>query len=283
MPRALLSFLAAVFFAVLLPGLQIEAQAQALMPARTLAQSEAQFSECIAFVERTPLLRRVAAAPAQSGAEVEIRYVGHSTFRLKTPAGIEIATDYAGYAGEGPAPRIATMNHAHETHYTNFPDPQIEYVLRGWNPEGGPAEHRLRIADVLVRNVPTDIRSFAGSVEPYGNSVFIFEVAGLCIGHLGHLHHKLSDEQLARIGRLDVVFAPVDGSYTLDLPTMIETLQDLRASLVIPMHYFGGASLQIFLAGMREEFEIKIDRDDETRVSLASLPEQPTVLVLQGY
>ena len=80
------------------------------------------------------------------------------------------------------------MNKAHRTHYTDFPDPGIEYVLRGWNPDGGPAKHALVVDDVYIRNVTTDIRSWAARLERDGNSIFIFEVAGLCIGHLGHLH-----------------------------------------------------------------------------------------------
>ena len=136
---------------------------------------------------------------------------------------------------------------------------------------------------MLIRNVPTDIRSWAGTVEPDGNSIFIFEVADLCIGHLGHLHHKLSREDLALIGRLDIVFAPVDGGYTLDLKSMIDVLQDLRASLVIPMHYFGGESLGLFIAGMRQAFEIKIARTATIEVSLETLPKRPTVMVLLGH
>ena len=38
----------------------------------------------------------------------------------------------------------------------------------------------------------------------------------MCIGHLGHLHHTLTDQQIAQIGQLDVVMVPVDGSYTMD-------------------------------------------------------------------
>lgn len=240
-------------------------------------------SRCIAFVERAPGVVPVKLARVQAAApEVEIAYVGHSTFRLTTPAGVIIATDYAGYAGLGPVPHVVTMNHAHETHYTDFPDPAIEYVLRGWNPEGGPAEHHLGVKDVLVRNVSTDIRGYAGTVEPDGNSIFIFEVADLCIGHLGHLHHKPDAEQLAKIGRLDVVFAAVDGGTTLDLPSMIEVLKDLRASLVIPMHYFGSGSLNVFLAGMAGDFDIRVSRSATIEVSLRSLPQRPTVLVLGG-
>jgi L-ascorbate metabolism protein UlaG (beta-lactamase superfamily) len=240
-------------------------------------------SKCIAFVEQRPSVVPVGFSGLQSAGSVEITYVTHSTFRLRTPAGVVIATDYAGYAGPGPVPAVVTMNHAHETHFTSFPDPRIEYVLKGWNPEGGgPADHRLTVADVHIRNVATDIRGWGGGVEPYGNSIFIFEVADLCIGHLGHLHHKPTPEQMALIGRLDVVFAPVDGSYTLDLPSMIETLQELRASLVIPMHYFGRSSLESFLAGMAGDFAIKVSRDSAVTVSLESLPDRPTVLVLSG-
>ena len=242
----------------------------------------AEASTCVAYVEDRPGVVPVGFSSAQSIGSVAVTYVGHSTFRLQTPAGVVIATDYAGYAGPGPVPTVVTMNHAHETHFTDFPDPAIEHVLRGWNPAGGPAEHRLTVDDVLIRNVPTDIRSWAGGVERDGNSIFVFEVADLCIGHLGHLHHKPTPEQLALIGRLDVVFAPVDGGFTLDLPSMIEVLKDLRASLVIPMHYFGSESLRVFLAGMFDDFAIEVVQESTIDVSLASLPRQPTVLVLAG-
>lgn len=243
----------------------------------------AKASHCLAYVHSVPGFVPAKYSKVQSVGTVTITYVGHSTFRLRTPAGIVIATDYAGFAGAGEAPTVATMNHAHETHYTDFPDPNIEYVLRGWNPQGGPAEHDLKIGDVHIRNVPTDIRRWGESYEPFGNSIFIFEVADLCIGHLGHLHHKPTSEQMALIGRLDVVFAPVDGSATLDLKSMVEVLKDLRASLVIPMHFFGRGSLGVFLAGMRDDFAIRYESAATIDVSLKTLPNYPTVLVLGGY
>lgn len=244
-------------------------------------------SRCIAFAERetgiVPAAYTPAAERSLAAGEVEVDYVTHSTFRLRTPAGAVAATDYAGFAGEGRAPDIATMNHAHETHYTDFPDPAIRHVLRGWNPEGGPAVHHLHVADLMVRNVSTDIRGWSGTVEPDGNSIFIFEVADLCIGHLGHLHHKPTPEQFARIGRLDVVFAAVDGGLTLDIATMIEVLKELQASLVIPMHFFGGSSLDAFLIGMSDDFAVRISNEPTAILSLDKLPRRPTVLVLPGY
>jgi L-ascorbate metabolism protein UlaG (beta-lactamase superfamily) len=106
-------------------------------------------------------------------------------------------------------------------------------VLRGWNPDGdGPAEHLLDLGEMLVRNVPTDIRGrLGGPSEAHGNSIFVFEVEGLWMGHLGHLHHTPTPEQYAAIGRLDVVMAPVGGGLTLPLPEMVAVLKHVRSAI----------------------------------------------------
>ena len=57
--------------------------------------------------------------------EIKLSFVGHSTFLIETPKGITIATDYNDYIRPAQTPRIATMNRAHSTHYTNNPDPGI--------------------------------------------------------------------------------------------------------------------------------------------------------------
>lgn len=75
--------------------------------------------------------------------------------------------------------------------------------------------------------------------------------------------------------------APVDGGLTLDLPTMIRVLQRLRSSVVIPMHWWGRGSLDRFLAGMSEEFEVDVRDTSSLEVSLRNLPRRPTVIVLR--
>ena len=98
-------------------------------------------------------------------------------------------------------------------------------MLRGWGPSPDqPARHDVQVGDVRVRNVPTNIRNWSGGTERHGNSIFIFEIANLCIAHLGHLHHTLTQQQLNEIGRVDVVMVPVDGGVTLDLEGMAEVL-----------------------------------------------------------
>jgi L-ascorbate metabolism protein UlaG (beta-lactamase superfamily) len=243
--------------------------------------AEADVSRCLAIAETSPRLHHAAFKPAAlKPDEVRVRFVGHATFLIESHEGITIATDYAGYAG-GVVPDVVTMNRAHSTHYTDTPDPRIGHVLRGWNPEGGAAQHHLRVGDVTIRNVPTDIRRF-GQIMPDGNSIFIFEVAGLCIGHLGHLHHELGPEHVGWIGRLDVVMVPVDGSFTMAQASMINVIKLLRARVILPMHYFGPTTLRRFLDGLSEEFEIEISSSPEVVMSESTLPSAPTVLVLPG-
>ena len=154
-----------------------------------------------------PACRGVAARSSLKSDEVRITYVGHSTFLIESPRGMKIATDYNDYVKPRVLPDIVTMNYAHSTHYTDNPEPGIKHVLRGWGSSPDkPARHDLKAGDVRVRNVPTNIRSYvSGGTERHGNSIFIFEIANMCIAHLGHLHHTLNQQQLNEIGRVDVV------------------------------------------------------------------------------
>ena len=217
--------------------------------------------------------------------QVRLTFLGHATFLIESPQLVRIATDYNDYIKPPLLPDIVTMNHAHDTHYSVHPDPAIKYVLRGWGESPDqPANWDLKYRDVRVRNVPTNIRSFYGSTttERYGNSIFIFEIANLCIAHLGHLHHTLTQQQLNEIGRVDVVMAPVDGTYTLDLDGMMEVLTALRAPLIIPMHYYGAYILDRFLDRARKLWDVETAEIPSIVVAKTMLPATPKVLVLPG-
>jgi L-ascorbate metabolism protein UlaG (beta-lactamase superfamily) len=230
------------------------------------------------FVE--PAALRLAALERD---QVRISYVGHATFLIESPQLVRIATDYSDWVRPPVLPDIATMNHAHSSHYTLSPDPGIKYVLHGWGEDQKPARIDLQYKDVRVRNVPTNIRTFDGGTERHGNSIFIFEVANLCVAHLGHLHHTLTQQQLNEIGRVDIVMVPVDGSYTLDLDGMVEVLHALKAPLMIPMHFFSAYTLDRFLQRVRQDWDVELAQIPSVVVSKADLPSKPKVLVLPGH
>lgn len=250
------------------------------------APAHAQFSNCQAIANAIPDARLIPASvspqPVNAAYEVAITYVGHATFRIEAPDGTTIVTDFSGHAGTGKTPDVATMNHAHITHWTPAPDPAIAHILTGWNPKGDePIRHMLTVGEVLIRNVTTDIRSAWSGIEFDGNSIFIFEVQGLCIGHVGHLHQEPSDNQYAQIGRLDVVFVPIDGGTTMSQPAMMRVVERLRSSIVIPMHWFSQYTLGQFVQQTDADgLAVEINDTPTIRVSLNSLPPRPTLVVL---
>ncbi len=244
-------------------------------------------SHCIAIANAVPGAAFIQNASWQDGIDdeftVRLSYIDHSMYLLQTAGGLEAITDYTGFTGTADfVPDIATMNNAHDSHWAAFPSPDIPHILPGWRQNGVPADYNLDLDEMLVRNVTTDIRgSFDGTRIKDNNSIFIFEVAGLCIGHLGHLHHEPTGEQYAAIGRLDVVMAAVDGGLTVDTPTMIRIVQRLKSSIVLPMHWFSRGSLDRFLSGVSGDFMIERPGTSEIEVSLRTLPSRPTVIVLE--
>jgi L-ascorbate metabolism protein UlaG (beta-lactamase superfamily) len=251
------------------------------------AQDAPNRSECLAMSQAPPRampasLRRLAAKTE----EVTITYAGHSTYYIDTPGAIRIATDFSGAYTTGRLPDVITMNRAHSTHYTLFPDPRIPHVLHGWGEDGKPAQIAERIGDVYILNVTTDIRRYylddsSAEMIKDGNSIFIFEVAGLCIGHLGHLHHKLDESHFVAIGRLDIVMVPIDGAYTMSLDGISEITRRLRASVVLPMHRFA-TPLDEFMRRIGQQFEIDERSERSFVISRETLPSAPTVIILRG-
>ena len=277
MLRWLLSVLAAIGF----------------MSSAAIAQEEKprHFSQCQAiagnlpdatfalFEAGTDSIRPAPAAMADEA--VTITFLGHSTFHIQTPDGVTIATDYNGWYKPDVPPMVATMNHAHTTHFTLTPEAEIRHVLHGWSDVPGEAvKHELLLGDTFIRNVTTDIRRW-GTFEENGNSIFIFEVAGLCIGHLGHLHHELDEGHYAEIGRLDVLMVPVDGGLTMGKQSMSKVVQRLRSSVILPMHRRGPV-IDDFLSMFGADYDVFKSPEATMQVSIGSLPRKPTIYVLKG-
>ena len=243
-------------------------------------------SHCIAVAEApgVEFVQEAAYAGDLGPFAVRLHYIDHAMFLIETGGGATAVTDYVGFIGATDFfPDVATMNRAHSSHWTSSPDPRIAHVMRGWE---GPGQ-AVETGDLYVRNVPTDIRGsvFAegqgGGAIRDGNSIYVFEAAGLCIGHLGHLHHVPDDAQYAALGRMDVVMAPVDGGLTLPRAELVEVLETLRSQVVIPMHWFGRANLERFLSDMSGTFEVERTGGPTLDLSLRDLPDRPTIVVLE--
>lgn len=242
------------------------------------------FATCFPIASR-PLpvvpasLGTVAAVPAE---HIRITFVGHASFMIETAEGVRALTDFSGYIPLPATPDIVTMNNSHDSHYTDFIPKGIRHVLRGWDPEGGVARHNLLLGDLRVRNVPTNLTDITGRMAN-GNSMFVFESADLCVVHISHLHHVLSKEQVGELGRIDIAFAPIDGSMTMTHSELFRVLAQIRPKLIIPMHYGFGGAVEEFLAKAKALWPIRMHDSETILIDKAKIPHRTEVLFLKGY
>lgn len=233
---------------------------------------------CAPVAETGPRVWRVAAEdPA-----VRVIFLGHASFLIETPDNVRAITDYSGTYTTDPPPDLVTMNHAHPSHYTLHPDPRIGTVLHGWQEGPKPPAYDVVLRDLRVTNLPTNIREWGGGTEINGNSIFIFETAGLCIAHLSHLHHLLEQADLDALGHIDIVMIAVDGAFTLGQADARAVIEQMRPRIVLPMHYFSADNLARFLDMMRDTHAIEVRHDPAIEVSRLTLPDRPTVIALPG-
>ncbi len=219
---------------------------------------------------------------ATADPSLRITFLGHASFLLETPGGVRAVTDYSGVFGTADPPDLVTMNHAHDSHYTLSPDPRIRHVLHGWQEGPKPPAYDVRVGDLRVTNLPTNIRNWGGGTEVNGNSIFIFESAGLCVAHLGHLHHLLEPADLDALGRIDILMIMVDGGYSLGQRDALAVVEQIHPRIVLPMHYFTRDRLASFVDMMRDAYAIQVQDRPSVLLSRAALPERPTVIALPG-
>ena len=79
------------------------------------------------------------------------------------------------------------------------------------------------------------------------------------------------------------MMVPVDGGYTMAQVNMMQVVKDLKASIVIPMHYFGPTTLSNFISTARATLKIEVKDTSTLTVSRKTLPKEPTLIVLPGY
>jgi len=156
-------------------------------------------------------------------------------------------------------------------------------VLPGWDPDGGIAKHNLLFRDLRVRNVPTNLFDRGDGKLSNGNSMFVFEAAGLCAVHISHLHHYLSENQLRALGPIDIAFAPIDGMWTMSHEELFRVLGDIKARMIIPMHFGSMGSVEAFIARAQNSWKVRKHPSSSITLSLRDMPTTPEVVFLEGH
>ena len=226
--------------------------------------------------------------------QVAITWYGQSCFLVTTAEGVRILIDPVnmGDYKVDPAvePDVVTVSHNHFDHNavdTVSGSPQVIY---GKEREGDDPQQKVLPVDTTVKGVHIyDVSShhFDTPDRPTLNAIFVYEFDGLRLVHLGDLGERLSDEQLEKIGPVDILMIPVGGKYTIFGDKARAVVAQLRPKrLVIPMHF--RTRVADFLPESADDFTA--GRDDVVRVAgntftldLGDLPDRPRYVVFDTF
>ena len=250
------------------------------------------------------LLLAVFAAPAFAAdppaqATMSIRWHGQSFFEITTTKGTNIVLDP--HAIEE-YPRVAVkadlllMSHLHDDHTQTHvvanlkdlkPDETIFNALKKVGDKEEFNKQEKTVKDVKIRDVLVYHDDMQG-LKRGKNGIWIIEADGLKIAHLGDLGHNLTEDQIKKIGEVDILLIPIGGVYTIngiDAQKVVEQLKPKH--YVIPMHY----GTKVYTALLPETSFIedvpakqkKLVGGNELLIDPAEKAKEEVVYVLLGY
>lgn len=162
---------------------------------------------------------------------MDITWLGHSCFRIKSNNAVIITDPFPpdiGYNLGKQTANIVTVSHQHPSH-------SYDAGIGGdYRLVKGPGEYE--ISGVLILGIRTYHDSVKGQSRGK-NTVYLMEVDGVAICHLGDIGHVPGDEMVEEMGNVDMLLLPVGGVSTINAAMAAEIIRKLEPKVVIPMHY----------------------------------------------
>lgn len=212
---------------------------------------------------------------------MDITYLGHSSFRIKGRT-VSLVTDpfasSVGFKLPKVSADIVTVSHEHDDHNN------ADQVTGARKIVSGPGEYE--ISGVSIVGFKTFHDDKKGKLRGK-NTVYMIEIDGFRLVHMGDLGHKLSQRIVEMLGDVDVVMIPVGGEYTIDHAKAVSVVQDIEPSIVIPMHYqTSGLDQKVFskLTGPDEfikELGLSVEKLDKLSIKKGSVLTEQKVVILQ--
>lgn len=162
---------------------------------------------------------------------MDISWLGHSCFRIKGKEATIITDPYDSSVSYKPgkiSADIVTISHNHPGHSS------LMYLEAPYKVIGSPGEYELK--GVFITGLPSYHDQTNGS-ERGKNTIYIFEMDGVTLCHLGDLGHTLSPSTIESIGNVTVLFLPVGGLATINSIVASELVRAISPKFVVPMHY----------------------------------------------
>lgn len=162
---------------------------------------------------------------------MQISYLGHSSFRLKTKSAQVITDPFSaeiGFKMPKVEADIVTISHGHFDHNCLDSVKGEPFVM------SGAGEYEIKEVSVLGTTSFHDLKK---GEERGENTIYTISAEELTVCHLGDLGHVLTSKKVEEIGEVDVLLIPVGGEFTIGPKRAVEVVRQLEPKLVVPMHY----------------------------------------------
>lgn len=160
-----------------------------------------------------------------------ITWYGHSCFKLES-GGVVVVTDpFPKKIGLKPfqgKADIVTLSHKHWDHNNTSAVKGKPFIA------DGPGEYEIK--KVVIRGILSFHDKVKGKTRGL-NTVYLIQMGKIRLCHLGDLGHILEDDQLEKIGQVDILMIPVGGTFTIDSQEAPTIINQIEPRIIIPMHY----------------------------------------------
>ncbi|MDP6558848.1 MAG: MBL fold metallo-hydrolase, partial [Candidatus Binatia bacterium] len=143
---------------------------------------------------------------------------------------------------------IVTTSHNHSPHSNIWMARGDPIILNGLTEadDSWQTVHRV-IRDISVYTVPA-YHDKSQVLQRGNNAIFVLQVDGVWIAHLGDLGHRLTLEQFKMLGKIDILLVPIGrGRYTITAEEGREVSRQVKPRVAIPMHYSWEGGEQSFI------------------------------------
>lgn len=199
---------------------------------------------------------------------MKVTWFGHSCFLLQDSSGAKLLTDpfdkTLGYTLPNETVDVVTISHNHPDHNNSQCLPGIPRVIDtlGYH----------QIGNIKIRGLLSfHDREYGAKRGP--NIIFLIDMNGYTICHLGDLGHRLDEKTLENIGPVDILMIPIGGNYTIDAEEGALVAKAIKSRIIFPMHYKTNFTT-INLEGA-ENFIIqmnKVEKINDSTIEISSLP-----------
>ncbi|MCY4088969.1 MAG: MBL fold metallo-hydrolase [Candidatus Saccharibacteria bacterium] len=158
---------------------------------------------------------------------MQISFFGANCLKIKVGSTNLIFDDNLKQLGAKPVTTSDDVLCLTANHLFEFPD---KYKLLLDSPGS------YEVGEVFINGI--EAQSYMDETGILRNTIYRIEAENLSVAVVGHIQANLRDNQLERLGIIDILLIPVgNNGYTLDATGALQLTKNINPKIVIPTHY----------------------------------------------